>query len=63
MQPSKRSERPAPLHECPICRHPQTKIQRLLSGAANGSTTYVCARFGACSVGIDLDKVKTWVAV
>jgi hypothetical protein len=63
MQPPKRHDRPAPVHQCPICHYPQTKIQRLLGDAARGSTTYVCARAGDCSVGIDLGKVDTWVAV
>ena len=58
----KRTERPVPLHHCPICHHPQTKIQRLLGGSAHGSTGYVCARTD-CSVGVDLAKVPTWVAV
>ncbi len=62
MEHPKRIDRPAAVHDCPICHHPQTKIQRLLSGAAHGSTSYVCTR-GDCSVGIDLHKVNTWVAV
>jgi hypothetical protein len=62
MQP-KRNERPPVLHECPVCHHPQTKIQRRLNGESHGSTIYVCARSGECSVGLNLSKVETWVAV
>jgi hypothetical protein len=29
----------------------------------NGSMTYVSSRVGQCSVGMNLDKVDTWVAV
>jgi ssDNA-binding Zn-finger/Zn-ribbon topoisomerase 1 len=59
-----KSKVPSPsVHECPVCHHPQTKIQRRLSGKANGSTIYVCARAGECSVGMNLSKVDTWVAV
>jgi hypothetical protein len=55
---------PAPsLHHCPVCHHPQTKIQRRLGGVTRGSTIYVCARAGECSVGINLTKVETWVSV
>lgn len=59
----KRTDRPVSLHHCPVCQHPQTKIQRLLGDAARGSTSYVCARPRECSLGIDLAKVTTWVAV
>jgi hypothetical protein len=61
MQP-KRNE-PSPAHQCPVCHHPQTKIQRRLGAEKNGSTIYVCGRTGECSVGIDLTKVETWVVV
>jgi len=61
MQP-KRND-PPPNHQCPVCRHPQTKIQRRLNADKNGSTIYVCGRAGDCSVGMDLTKVETWVAV
>jgi hypothetical protein len=59
----KGTDRPPVVHICPVCQHPQTKIQRRLSGTANGSTVYVCARADRCSVGMDLKKVDTWVAV
>jgi hypothetical protein len=62
MQPTKRSETPS-LHQCPVCHHPQTKIQRRLSAERNGSTIYVCTRTGECSVGLDMTKVDTWVTV
>ena len=62
MQP-KRNDHPPAVHHCPVCHHPQTKIQRRLSGTTNGSTIYVCARNGECSIGINLSKVDTWVAV
>ena len=51
------------VRQCPVCHHPQTKIQRLLNGATQGSTTYICARADECSVGINLSKLETWVAV
>ena len=51
------------LHVCPVCHHPQTKIQRLIGPAPRGSTTYVCARAGACSGGVDLSKIDNWVTV
>ena len=62
MQP-KRADRPPAVHQCPVCQHMQTKIQRRLSGERHGSTIYVCARAGECSIGINLTKVDTWVAV
>lgn len=54
---------PAMVHRCPVCHQPQTKIQRRLAGTPRGSTIYVCARAGECSVGINLSKVDTWVSV
>jgi hypothetical protein len=54
---------PSSVHRCPVCDHPQTKIQRRLGGNTQGSTVYVCARFGECSIGMNLSKVETWVAV
>ena len=51
------------VHQCPVCHHPQTKIQRRLNGTAHGSIIYVCARADQCSVGMNLSKVETWVAV
>jgi hypothetical protein len=62
MQP-KRNDHPPALHQCPVCHHPQTKIQRRLSATTHGSTVYVCLRTGECSIGLDLRKVDTWVAV
>jgi hypothetical protein len=62
MQP-KRNENSPPPHHCPSCHQPQTKIQRRVSETARGSTIYVCARKGECSVGVDLGKVEGWVAV
>jgi hypothetical protein len=63
MNVPKRKDLPPVVHSCPVCHHPQTKIQRRLTGATNGSTIYVCARVNDCSIGIDLSKVDTWVAV
>jgi hypothetical protein len=63
MVQSKSSERPQLRPECPVCHHPQTRVQRRLSETKNGSMTYVCTRVGQCSVGMNLDKVDTWVAV
>lgn len=48
---------------CPVCAQPQTKVQRRLTETTNGSTMYVCCRAGQCSVGMDLKKMDTWVAV
>jgi hypothetical protein len=59
----KRIDRPASVHECPVCHHPQTRIQRVLSQSTRGSINYVCTRAGECSVGIDLRQVTTWVKV
>jgi hypothetical protein len=63
MMKAKTADRPPILHQCPVCQQPQTKIQRRLNGEANGSTVYVCARAGQCSIGINLSQVDTWVAV
>ena len=57
------NESSAPPHQCPVCHQQQTKLQRRLSETKNGSTIYVCPRAGECSVGIDLTKLDTWVAV
>ena len=48
---------------CPVCQHPQTRVQRRLTENTNGSTMYVCIRVGQCSVGMNLSKMDTWVAV
>ena len=61
MADHKLTPRPA-VHECPVCHFPQTKIQRKLSEGRHGATNYVCARV-ECTVGINLAKVDTWVAV
>ena len=55
---------PAPpaTHLCPVCRCPQTKIQRILGEGKFGSVSYVCSR-GDCSVGLDLSKIDTWATV
>ena len=55
--------RPVALHECPVCHHPQTRIQRKVDGEKLGSTNYVCARASDCCLGINLAKVDTWVSV
>ena len=59
------SKSPAPrpvLHHCPVCQHPQTKIQRKLSQDRLGSTNFVCTRTD-CPVGINLAQVETWAVV
>ena len=56
-------DRPHLPPECPVCHHPQTKVQRRLTASRNGSTMYVCARVGQCSIGMNLNKMDTWVAV
>ena len=61
-QPKRKDSAPA-VHQCPVCHYPQPKIQRRLGGTTRGSTIYVCARAGECSVGMNLSKVDTWVAV
>jgi hypothetical protein len=50
------------LHQCPVCQHPQTKIQRKLGEDRHGSTNFVCTR-ADCIVGINLGHVDTWSAV
>jgi hypothetical protein len=57
----KLSARP-PAHECPACHQPQTKIQRKISETQLGAVCFVCAR-AECSLGLNLSKVDTWVAV
>jgi len=63
MTPVKRSDPPPPAHQCPVCRHPQTKLQRRLGPTTNGSTIFVCTRSGECSIGVNLSRVETWVPV
>jgi len=62
MQSPRKDATPA-VHVCPACGRPQTKIQRLIGSATRGSTMYVCARAGDCSVGVSLSKIANWVAV
>jgi hypothetical protein len=50
------------IHSCPVCRLPQTKIQRILGEGKYGSVSYVCARV-ECTIGLDLSKIETWAAV
>lgn len=50
-------------HHCPVCHHPQTRIQRKLGGERQGPINYVCARAEECVLGINLSKVETWVTV
>ncbi len=57
------NKNPALPHQCPVCHRPQTRLQRRLSETKNGSTIYVCPRVGECSVGVNLAKLETWVAV
>ena len=57
------NESPALPHQCPVCHLPQTRLQRRLSETKNGSTIYVCPRAGECSIGVNLTKLETWVAV
>jgi len=49
--------------QCPVCRHPLTKVQRRLTTTMKGSMMYICTRTGQCSVGMNLSKMETWVAV
>jgi hypothetical protein len=61
--PSRGSGSAPSVRHCPVCQHPQTKIQRRLGSETHGSVNYVCARASECPVGIDLAKVDTWAAV
>jgi hypothetical protein len=62
MQPTRKDSAPL-VHLCPVCGRPQTKIQRLVGSVTRGSTVYVCARAGECSIGVSLSKIANWVAV
>jgi hypothetical protein len=62
MQPPRKIPVPT-LHVCPVCGHPQTKIQRVIGSVTRGSTTFVCARAGDCSIGVSLSKIANWIAV
>jgi hypothetical protein len=62
MQSPRRDPTPV-LHLCPACGHKQTKIQRVIGTVTRGSTAFICARAGECSVGISLSKIANWVAV
>ena len=53
----------ATVRECPVCHHPQTKIQRRVGNEKLGATNYVCSRAGDCCLGINLTLVATWVVV
>ena len=59
----KASENLTRLHSCPVCHHPQTKLQRRLNEKTTGATIYLCLRSGECSVGVNLTKVENWVTV
>ena len=61
MADPKSPPRPVP-HHCPVCQHPQTKIQRKLSEDRHGSTNFVCTR-PECPIGINLAQVANWTAV
>ena len=63
MLQSKGNDRPSSVPHCPVCHHPQTKVQRQLSPTTKGSTAYVCTRAGQCSVGMNVAKMDTWVVV
>ena len=54
---------PPPIHLCPACQHPQTKVQRKLQTGKYGAPNYVCTRANACILGINLSKVDNWIAV
>lgn len=60
--PSHKEPPPPATHRCPVCRLPQTKIQRILSAGKYGSVSYVCSR-AECTIGLDLSKIDTWAAV
>ncbi len=60
--PSHKEPAPPATHRCPVCRLPQTKIQRILGGGKYGSVSYVCSR-AECTIGLDLTKIDTWAAV
>lgn len=62
MPPQRKDPVPA-VHICPVCGRPQAKIQRLIGAVTRGSTVYVCARAGECSVGVNLSKIANWVVV
>jgi len=62
MQPPRKDSAPS-AHLCPVCGHPQTKIQRVVGSGSSGPTAYVCARADTCCVGVSLSKIANWVAV
>lgn len=51
------------VRECPVCHHPQTRIQRRIGVEKLGAVNYVCARAADCCLGINLTNVDTWVVV
>jgi hypothetical protein len=59
----KGKDRPHSAPQCPVCHYPQTKVQRRLTETVNGSTMYLCTRVGQCSLGMNLNKMDTWMAV
>jgi hypothetical protein len=59
----RRNDHPAHPPQCPICHHPQTKIQRRLSDTTRGAIAYVCTRAEQCSIGRNLREMDTWAAV
>jgi hypothetical protein len=50
-----------PIHQCPSCHQPQTKIKRVLGDGKFGSSNFVCSR-SDCVLAIDVSKLETWVA-
>jgi hypothetical protein len=63
MVQTKRKGGPFTPPRCPVCQHPQTRVKRRLTETMNGSTMYLCIRVGQCTVGMNLRKMDTWVAV
>ena len=62
MQPPRKGPVPT-LHVCPVCGHKQTKIQKVIGSVTCGSTTFICARAGECSAGVNLSQIATWLEV
>jgi hypothetical protein len=62
MQPPRKNPTPV-LHLCPVCGHPQAKIQRVVGSVTRGSITFICARAGECTVGVSLGKIANWIEV
>ena len=51
----------SPVHQCPSCHQPQTKIKRVLGDGKFGSSNFVCSH-RECVLAIDVSKLETWVA-